>query len=165
MYARRRVVLVTMVIAAALSVAAGGVVYSKAELSDLSAAADPTDGAWAVASASVAEGKTTVVLNVKGLDRSQAGRVLGAHVHVGPCVVGDGAAARGHYNSGAGGISPDTEVWLDFAVTGGGTGHATAIVPFEISPGTAHSIVIHRDPTAAGSGSAGPRLACIPLEF
>jgi hypothetical protein len=154
-----------MVAAGALPAMAGVAIFSKADLSDLSAAADPTDNAWAVASATVANGQTVVVLNVKGLDAEQAGRTLGAHVHVGPCVAGAGAAALGHYNSLAGGISPDTEVWLDFTITGGGTGHAQAVVPFEIAAGTARSIVIHRDPTAAGTGVAGPRLACIPLEF
>ncbi len=144
---------------------AGGSIFSKAGLSDLSPLTDPTDGGWAVASATVGEGRTVVVLNVKGLERSSIGRTLGAHVHIGPCVEGNGGAALGHYNSGAGGISTDTEVWLDFEITNGGTGHATAIVPFEIAAGTAHSIVIHRDPTAVGTGAAGPRLACIPLEF
>jgi Cu-Zn family superoxide dismutase len=154
-----------MVAAGAMPAMAGAAIFSRAALSDLSAAADPTDGAWAVASATVAEGMTVVVLNVKGLDADQAGRTLGAHVHIGPCVAGAGAAALGHYNSLAGGISPDTEVWLDFTIGAGGTGHAEAVVPFEIEAGTAHSIVIHRDPTAAGTGVAGPRLACIPLEF
>lgn len=154
-----------MVAAGALPAMAGAAIFSKADLSDLSTAADPTDGAWAVASATVANGKTIVVLNVKGLDAEQAGRTLGAHVHIGPCVAGAGAAALGHYNSLTGGISPDTEVWLDFTISGGATGHAQAVVPFEIAEGTAQSIVIHRDPTAAGTGVAGPRLACIPLEF
>lgn len=154
-----------MVAAGALPAMAGVAIFSKANLSDLSTAVDPTDGAWAVASATVAEGRTVVVLNVKGLDAEQTGRTLGAHVHIGPCVAGAGAAALGHYNSLAGGISPDTEVWLDFTITAGGTGHAQAVVPFEIDSGTARSIVIHRDPTAAVTGVAGPRLACIPLEF
>lgn len=161
----RWLVVGAMVAAGAMPAMAGAAIFSKAALSDLSAAADPTDGAWAVASATVAEGMTVVVLNVKGLDADQAGRTLGAHVHIGPCVAGAGAAALGHYNSLAGGISPDTEVWLDFTIRAGGTGHAEAVVPFEIEAGTAHSIVIHRDPTAAGTGVAGPRLACIPLEF
>ncbi len=161
-------ILTTAVVGALLVMApamAGSSIFSKTGLSDLSSLTDPTDGGWAVASATVANGQTVVVLNVKNLDRADAGRTLGAHVHVGPCVSGNGAAAQGHFNSGAGGISTETEVWLDFQITGGGTGHAVAVVPFEIAPGTAHSIVIHRDPTAIGTGAAGPRLACIPLEF
>lgn len=160
----RWLVVGAMVAAGALPAMAGPAIFSKADLSDLRADTDPTDGAWAVASATVADGKTAVVLDVKALDALAAGRTLGAHVHVGGCVAGDGAAAGGHYNAG-GGVSPDTEVWLDFTITNGGTGHAQAVVPFEIAGGTAHSIVIHRDPTAAGTGLAGPRLACIPLEF
>ncbi len=152
------------VLAVSTTAVAGNPILSRAHLSDLSGLSDPTDGGWAIASATVGNGQTVVVMNVKDLDRSNAGRTLGAHVHVGPCVAGNGGAALGHYNAG-GGISPETEVWLDFEITNGGTGHATAVVPFEIAAGTAHSIVIHRDATAPGTGAAGPRLACLPLEF
>ena len=161
----RAMVMVVILAFGLLSVAAGNAIFSKAPLSDVSPAADPTDGAWAVASATVENGRTGVVLNVKGLDRSESGRRLGAHVHVGPCVPGDGGIAGGHYKVPGAPVSPETEVWLDFTITDGGTGHAKAIVPFEIAPGEAHSIMIHRDPTAATTGAAGPRLACIPLEF
>ncbi len=154
---------IIMLAAGALPLAAGTAIFSRAYLSDLSGAADPTDGAWAVASATVAEGTTVVAINLKGLDPVEAGRVLGAHVHVGSCIAGNGGAAGGHYNAG-GGISADTEVWLDFEITGGGTGHAQAVVPFEIDPGSAHSIVIHNLPTDS-LGLAGARLACLPLEF
>lgn len=160
----RSMVMVAILALGLLSAAAGNAIFSKAPLSDVSPLADPTDGAWAVASATVGEGRTVVVLNVKDLDREETGRRLGAHVHVGPCVTGDGGAAGGHYKVDGAPVSPDTEVWLDFTITNGGTGHAKAIVPFEIAPGEAHSIMIHRDPTAS-TGAAGPRLACIPLEF
>jgi hypothetical protein len=153
-----------MLVVLAGPVLAGSGTFSKGPLSDLQPiSSQATDRAWAVASATVAEGRTIVRLNVKDLDRLAAGTTFGAHVHVGPCVEGDGAAALGHYNHG-GGVSAETEVWLDFTVTEGGTGHATAIVPFEIPEGAASSIVIHALPTAA-DGSAGARLACLPLEF
>ena len=164
----RSMVMVAILALGLLSAAAGNAIFSKAPLSDVSLdTADPTDGAWAVASATVTDGRTRVVLNVKGLDRNEAGRTLGAHVHVGSCVAGDGLAAGGHYKVDGAPVSPDTEVWLDFTVTNGGTGHAQAIVPFEVAPGAAKSIVIHRDATSVipPIGNAGPRLACIPLEF
>ena len=165
----RSMVMVAILALGLLSAAAGNAIFSKAPLSDVSPSSNPpsfypTYGAWAVASAAVGDGRTVVVLNVKGLDRNQAGRTLGAHVHVGPCIVGDGAVAGGHYKVPGASVSPETEVWLDFTITDGGTGHAKAIVPFEIAPGEANSIMIHSDPTAT-TGAAGPRLACIPLEF
>ena len=151
-----------MVVAVGMPALAGTGIFQKAALTDLNGNANPTDGAWAVASATVTEGQTVVVINVKDIS-AEAGTTFGAHVHVGPCVEANGAAALGHYNAG-GGVSPGTEVWLDFTVTGGGTGHATAIVPFAIEEGTARSIVIHALPTAP-DGAAGARLACLPLEF
>lgn len=152
-----------MVIGAAVPAAAGAGLFSKGPLADLSTADSATDGAWAVASATVVEERTIVRLEVKDLAGASAGATFGAHVHTGPCVAGNGAAALGHYNHG-GGVSDETEVWLDFTVTGGGTGHATAIVPFAIPAGGARSIVIHALPTAP-DGTAGARLACLPLEF
>lgn len=165
MKTHRSMVMVVILALGLLSTAAGNRIFSKASLSDVSVLTDdPTDGAWAVATATVGEGQTVVVLNVKDLDRSEEGRRLGAHVHVGPCVAGNGAAALGHYRVAGAAVSPETEVWLDFTISDGGTGHATAIIPFEIAPGDAHSIVIHHDPTEE-TGAAGARLACIPLEF
>lgn len=153
-----------MVVASAVPVQAGPGIFFTGDLTDLgSQTSEPTDGAWAVASATVQNGRTIVRLNVKDLGAGAAGETFGAHVHVGPCVAGDGGAAGGHYNAG-GGVAPDTEVWLDFTVTVGGTGHAAANVPFEIDPGDAHAIVIHALPTAP-DGAAGARLACLPLEF
>lgn len=152
-----------MVAGAAVPALAGAGIFSKAELSDLSAEASATDGAWAVATATVTRDRTVVRLNVKDLDLGAAGTTFGAHVHIGPCVEGNGLAALGHYNHG-GGISAETEVWLDFTFTGGGTGHATAVVPFAIGDGAARSVVIHALPTAP-DGTAGARLACLPLEF
>lgn len=153
-----------IVAAAAVPALAGNAIHATGALTDLSTTtAQATDGAWAVASATVTGDRTVVRLNVKDLPAAEAGRTFGAHVHTGPCVEDSGSAAGPHYNDG-GGISEETEVWLDFTVTGGGTGHATAIVPFAIPDGAAHSIVIHALPTAA-DGTAGARLACLPLDF
>ncbi len=59
--------------------------------------------------------------------------------------------------------TPDNEVWLDFTVRPGGVAYST--VPFEIAPGTAQSVVIHAQPTQERTGSAGARIACLPVAF
>ncbi len=132
---------------------------------------DPTDGALARAAVVTGLGGATVaVLAVRGLDRAAAGRTFGTHVHVGPCVEGDGAAAGPHFNieahagDGTPEVSPRTEVWLDVRATRWGTGVSVARVPFDIPEGAAASVVLHAQPTAE-DGSAGARLACLPLEM
>jgi hypothetical protein len=152
-----------LVVAGALPAMAASAVHAQGDLTDLRAAVDPTDGATAIATGARQGDQTVVVLNIKGIDPAAAGRTFGAHVHVGVCVAGDGAAALGHYNHG-GGVSEETEVWLDFTVTSGGTGHATAVVPFAIPEGGAAAIVIHENPTDP-SGAAGARIACIGVDF
>ena len=103
-------------------------------------------------------------LRVKGIDPAVAGTEYGAHLHVGPCVQGNGAAALGHYNASTATppvVNNQTEVWLDFEVTRGGTGAGDALVPFVPVPGE-RSVVIHAEATAP-SGAAGPRLVCLPV--
>jgi Cu/Zn superoxide dismutase len=103
-------------------------------------------------------------LRVKGIDPAAAGHVYGAHLHVGPCVAGDGAAAGPHYNASTTTppvVSDQTEVWLDFTATADGTGAADTTVPFLPTPGT-RSVVIHAESTAP-NGTAGPRLVCLPV--
>lgn len=91
----------------------------------------------------------------------------GAHLHVGPCVAGDGAAAGPHSNqSVVDGVVPQvvdatTEVWLDFTVRPNGSARSVAVVPFVPTSGT-RSIVIHAMPTDP-AGAAGARLACLPV--
>lgn len=149
------------------AVAAHSVVRAAAPLTDLSAGANPTDGAYGqVVAAAPGNGTTYFVFVVRGLDPGAAGTTLGAHVHEGPCVPGNGAAAGPHYNTGAGGVpSPDNEVWLDFTILPGGVGYAYAVAPFVIAPGDAQSVVIHALPTQPGTGLAGARLACLPVAF
>ncbi len=153
-----------LVFASAAPAAAGvRAVVSHGPLADLSpATADGTDGGSAIAVGVAGSSSTAVVLVTRGL--TDPGAVHGAHVHTGPCVAGDGAIAGPHYNAG-GGISPQTEVWLDFQVHGSGIGVAVARVPFAIPAGGAKSIVIHAAPTDPTTGAAGARLACLPLEF
>ena len=148
--------------AASLYVEAGGTLADFAP-----SAANATDGAsadlWAVQS----EGGSTYFLYVSDLDPAYEGTTYGVHIHVGPCVAGNGAAAGPHYNTG-GVPSTQTEVWLDFTILPGGYGYAFAYVPFTIEPGAARSMVIHLEPTQDGGptpGAAGGRQACLPVNF
>jgi Cu/Zn superoxide dismutase len=105
-------------------------------------------------------------LRVKGIDPVATGHRFGAHLHVGPCVAGDAAAAGPHYNVSTTSpplVSDQTEVWLDFTVTASGTGAADTTVPFLPTPGN-RSVVIHAEATAP-DGTAGPRLVCLPVEW
>ncbi len=143
---------------------ASSVVVARGALSDLApTAANPTDGASAVVIAVPHGNSTFVLLVVRGLDRKAEGITFGAHVHVGPCVAGNGAAAGPHYNTG-GPPSPTTEVWLDFTVFRSGHGFAITNVPFVIPPGGAGSVVIHAMPTDS-MGVAGARITCLPVAF
>lgn len=131
--------------------------------------AGPFDGASARVQLVESASGSHAVLTVKGIGAAAEGRTFGAHLHDGPCVAGDGAAAMGHYNSDAhAGHSPvaindETEIWLDFTVVDGeGTG--TASVPFVPEHGK-RSVVIHADPTNPQTGGAGARLACKTVEW
>jgi hypothetical protein len=110
---------------------------------------------------------STFVLHVSGIGPDAVGEEFGAHLHVGTCEAGNGAAALGHYNIDVVNevvpvvISDRTEVWLDFTVDGDGRGQATAHVPWMPTPGE-HAIVIHEHATD-GNGVAGSRQACLPL--
>jgi Cu/Zn superoxide dismutase len=164
-----RFLLVLVALAAVVTLAgtalAGTTVRSAGPLTDLQTAVDnPTDGARARATVTEHAAGSTVTLVVRGLDPAAAGMTLGAHVHIGDCVAGNGAAALGHYYTGDGPISPQTEVWLDFEIRGDGVGRATTQVPFVIPEGGASAIVIHEHPTDSG-GLAGARLACIGIEL
>ncbi|HVF74964.1 MAG TPA: superoxide dismutase family protein [Acidimicrobiales bacterium] len=137
------------------------------ELRDLqTATAQPTDNATAQVTATESAGSTTVTLKVQGIDHAAAGSVLGAHVHSGTCIEGNGAAAGPHYNTTGGqDISDETEVWLDITVQPNGTGYASATVPFTIPSGAAGSVVIHALHTDHVTGAAGSRWACLPVAF
>ncbi len=135
------------------------------ELRDLQLTTDqPTDHATAQVVAYESDGWTTVVLKVQGIDHAAAGTTLGAHVHIGSCIAGNGGAALGHYRNGTGTATALNEVWLDFEVQANGTGWAEATVHFVIPDGGAGAVVIHQNETAAG-GAAGPRMACLPVQF
>ena len=148
----------------------GPVVRASGPMADLlPATAGPFDGATAafqlVASARGSHG----VLRVHGVDSSADGDTFGAHLHAGPCVAGNGAAALGHYNTDVlAGVTPpeiseDTEMWLDITVDDGAA-TATASVPFVPLAGT-RSVVVHATATDHHTGGAGPRLACLPVAW
>ncbi|GAA4113785.1 hypothetical protein GCM10022415_09300 [Knoellia locipacati] len=129
----------------------------------------PFDGASARVQIVESAKGSHALLTVKGIDPSVSGQTFGAHLHDGPCIAGDGAAAGPHYNSHVhgqtpvAGVSDRTEVWLDFTVAdGAGTG--TASVPFVPQPGN-RSVVIHALPTNPQTGGAGPRLACLTVSW
>jgi Cu/Zn superoxide dismutase len=137
----------------------------RGDLVDLSSAtADPFGDASAHLVMTETANGTLFHLRVKGIDVAHAGQSYGAHLHIGPCVEGNGAAALGHYNVSIASppvVSNQTEVWLDFTVTEDGTGAGDALVPFIPVPGE-RAVVIHAEATAP-SGSAGARLVCLPV--
>ncbi len=143
------------------------VVTASGPLSDLSGSANATDGAYGqLYAVAPGDGNTYVYFIVTGLNPAAAGTTYGAHVHVGPCVPGNGPAAGPHFNTGTGGPpSLENEVWLDFTVRPGGVAVSRATVPFEIAPGAAQSVVVHANPTEPGTGVAGGRIACLPVRF
>jgi hypothetical protein len=109
---------------------------------------------------------STAVLVVHGVDRAEADRTFGAHLHSGRCVDGVGSAAGPHYHhtrQPPPTISDQTEIWLDFTVDDEGNANAVAHVPFVPTPGQ-RSVVIHERATAA-NGTAGDRIACLPVEW
>jgi Cu/Zn superoxide dismutase len=142
-----------------------GFVSAGGPLHDLALdSANPTDGASAQFFAVERDGRgTRAYFIVQGLDPAAAGTTLGAHVHTGACSDGQPGLAGPHYNTG-GPADPDHEVWLDFRIRPGGVGIGRASVPFVIPAGGAHSVVIHAMATQPG-GNAGPRIACLPVDF
>ena len=158
--------LATTALVAAPAVAGAALIFGDGLRDYAPAAAGPFDGATGTATLVHHADGATVVLGLNGVDPAVAGRTFGAHLHVGPCVTGLGAAAGPHHNHSA--VVPpvvdDTsEVWLDFTVTGGGTARSVAHVDWFPEAGQ-RSIVVHELATAV-DGTAGARLACLPVEW
>ena len=152
------------------ALALGPFARSSGLLSDLApAASGPFDGASARVQLVESADASHAVLTVKGIGAAAEGQTFGAHLHDGPCLAGNGAAAEGHYNSHVHGditpaeISDRTEIWLDFTVVDG-AGSGTASVPF-VPEGGSRSVVVHALPTNAQTGLAGPRLACLTVAW
>lgn len=163
------IVALTTLPATAASADRGPVVRSSGTVSDFApAVAGPLDGAWASYQLVASARGSHSVLRVTGI-AAPDGTTFGAHLHAGPCVAGNGAAAGPHYNTDlVAGVTPveiseDTEVWLDLTVEDG-AGTSTASVPFLPTPG-ARSVVVHAMATDHHTGAAGPRLACLPVEW
>ena len=119
---------------------------------------------------------TQFSLRVIGINLDYKNRV-GAHLHTGECVEGNGLAAGPHYNTDvlAGvkphkvEISPETEVWFELAPEvelpdDSGRAYDVTTVPFvPVDSDGIMSIVIHVNPTNSTDGTAGSRQACFPL--
>ncbi|HEX2402070.1 MAG TPA: superoxide dismutase [Mycobacterium sp.] len=116
-------------------------------------------------------GKTIVTLHVFGLEPN---REYGAHAHRNAC----GASpldAGGHFQHEMGGATdpayanPRNEIWLDVTTDVDGNGASQATVDWTFAPAnSAHSVVLHDHHTATDpgvAGTAGPRLACLTVEF
>ncbi len=128
-------------------------------------APNPTSGMSGRAHAvEMQDHKTIVTLDVAGLP---ANREFGAHVHKLGCA---DTKAGGHYQHVSGGANdpdfanPDNETWLDFTTNASGHGRAQAVVDWSIRPDGANAIVIHNQHTSE-TGVAGPKLACIDVDF
>lgn len=162
------IVALTALPAAAGATDRGPAVRTSGALADLApATSGPFDGALASFQLVASARGSHAVLRVSGIGAAGDGQTYGAHLHVGPCVAGNGAAAGGHYNTDVlAGVTPaeiseDTEVWLDLHVDDGAA-TSTASVPFLPLPG-ARSVVVHAMATDHHTGGAGPRLACLPV--
>jgi hypothetical protein len=156
---------VVVVGAAVAPAVAGAALNFKSGLRDFAPAVDgPFDHANAKLTL-VGDGSTQAVFVVHGVDPAVAGQTFGAHLHLGPCVAGSGAAALGHYNHSTSPrvVSPETEIWLDVTINDGGNAQSMARVGWAPDAGM-RSVVIHAKPTAA-DGTAGDRLACLPVEW
>ena len=156
---------------AATAVAGAALLRFADELQDYdTAVAGPFDHATARLQLIDRPSGTTAVLHVRGVDPAVADRTFGAHLHNGPCATDAPTAALGHYNADAHAghvpvvVSSQTEVWLDFTVDATGAGDSSAAVPFPVEPAE-RSVVVHAAQTDPSTGLAGPRLACLPVEW
>ena len=117
------------------------------DLTDVSTRDDVFEGARATAVMIGMEG-SSYFGSVSAASKSASGKAYSTHLHEGPCVGGDGAAAGGHYNTQKEARpltladERQTEVHLDFPGNSDGFARTTVNVPFVPKPGV-RSIVIH----------------------
>jgi hypothetical protein len=148
--------------------------YYRGGLTDLSPKTDDVyDGARATAVMMGINNESTFRVTIRGLREDAIHKKYGAHLHTGPCgldAVGN-ATVGGHYNTTPAGVPPvvndKTEVWLNFHVDSDRNARATAIVPF-VPNGGERSITFHEKTTVhhgPGVGTAGLKLACLPLDI
>lgn len=131
-------------------------------------------GSSAVIDATEGDGRTTVTMDVSGLEPN---RRYGAHAHVDPCGA-TGADAGPHFQLTPDPVqpsvdpayaNPQNEIWLDFTTDAQGDATATSTVNWEFPEDQrAGSVVIHTMPTSmepGKAGTAGDRAACITVGF
>lgn len=147
-----------------------GTAYASGKLVDLQpVTAEPFDGASATVSM-VGLLSSSFTFSVRGINASASGQTFGAHLHSGTCRAGEPATAGPHYNtdlingSTTPLISTQTEVWLDIKVNSRGQAESSQRVPF-VPLAAERAIVIHALPTDANNGTAGARLACLPVRI
>lgn len=168
-----------VVFAASPSLAGADRVRSEGELVRYGSERVPV-GAWArVQAVYNAAGDTIVTLHVRGLKPNEE---YGAHAHQNSCHPTDPLAAGGHFQhvpfpEGSSATdpafaNPANEIWLDFTTDEAGNGVAQAKLPWQFSPErAAGSVMIHQSHTHTGfdpggaAGTAGPRLACLSVDF
>ena len=133
----------------------------------------PAGAAAAVAYLPAADGHAYVQLRVHGL---VPGHRYGAHVHANKCGA-KGEDAGPHYQHVQDPVAPSTdpkyanarnEIWLDFTTDAQGAGAARADMDRRFTDRHPHSVVIHAEHThtqPGHAGQAGPRLACIDVDF
>lgn len=121
-----------------------------------------------------AAGSTVVTLHVWGLSPNTR---YGAHAHQAVCGLAGGAAGP-HFQNIPDPVvpsvdpayaNPRNEIWIDLTTDEAGNGVAQTQVRWQFDPERrAHSVIIHAEHTRTGptdSGVAGPRLACLTVDF
>jgi Cu/Zn superoxide dismutase len=124
---------------------------------------------------------TTFRIDLTKIGSSEEGKMLGSHLHTGPCVEEDGVAAGPHYNHDVvannkryqvpgektygytAEVSTSTEVWFDLMVAEGKASDETTVPFVPVDPDGVMSVVVHKLPTNLTTGGAGDRQACFPL--
>ncbi|WP_086665509.1 superoxide dismutase family protein [Lentzea kentuckyensis] len=118
-------------------------------------------------------GGTTVLLMLKGL---LPDRAYGAHVHVKKCGAAP-ADAGPHFQNVVDPVqpsvdpayaNPDNEIWLDVHTDAHGFALTKSTVDWQFTERHAQSVVLHNEHThtkPGEAGTAGPRLACVNVQF
>jgi superoxide dismutase, Cu-Zn family len=119
------------------------------------------------------DGRTSVMLTVRGLVPNRA---YGAHVHQKHCgPKGDDAGP--HFQHVADPVQPSVnpayanprnEIWLDFTTDKDGNASATSTVAWRFSRTLPGSVILHSEHThtePGRAGTAGDRLACVNVDF
>ncbi len=116
---------------------------------------------------------TMVVLKLKGL---LSHRAYGAHVHVNKCGAAP-AEAGPHFQNVPDPVQPSVdpayanprnEIWLDIHTDGNGFAFTSSTVDWQFTERHAKSVVLHNEHThtkPGEAGTAGPRLACVNVDF